>query len=248
MSNSPREPIRIDAFNFPRGRRLANKYEVIGLLGRGYEGEVYKVRELATGIERAAKFFYPQRNPRDRTFNYYANKLNKLRRCPILISYLTHDEIRYRRQPIRFMVSEYVEGELLSAFLKRQPGGRLTVFEGVHLLHTLAQGLEMIHAMREYHGDLHSDNIIIKRRGIGFQMKLIDMYRWRVSTGENIREDVVDIVRLFYESLGGAATYAAHPPEIKKICSGLKRTLIKKKFRTAGQLRLYLETMEWVSL
>lgn len=238
---------RIDTFNFPRGRVLANKYEVAQLLGRGYEGEVYKVRELATGIERAAKFFYPHRNPRDRTFNYYANKLNKLRRCPILIPYLAHDEIRYRRQPIRFLVSEYVEGEPLSLFLRRQPDGRLTVFEGLHLLHTLAKGLEVIHEMREYHGDLHSDNIIIKRRGIRFQVKLIDIYRWRVSTGENIREDVVDIIRIFYDALGGASQYASHPPEVKAICRGLKRTLIKKKFRTAGQLRRYLETMEWES-
>ncbi|HET6724806.1 MAG TPA: protein kinase [Gammaproteobacteria bacterium] len=240
-------PQHIEAFDFVPGRRLGNKYEVIGRLGRGYEGEVYKVRELATGIERAAKFFYPHRNPRDRAFNYYANKLNKLRRCPILISYLTHDEITYRGQRIRFLVSEFVDGELLSSFLRHQPGGRLTPFEGMHLLHTLAKGLETIHEMRDYHGDLHSDNIIIKRRGIRFQVKLIDMYRWRVSTGENIREDVVDIIRIFYDAIGGAKQYAKHPPEVKRICRGLKRTLIQKQFRTAGQLRRYLETMEWES-
>ncbi|HET7570266.1 MAG TPA: protein kinase [Gammaproteobacteria bacterium] len=247
MSSPAGKPERIDAFNFAPGRRLGRKYEIIALLGRGYEGEVYKVRELATGIERAAKFFYPHRNAGDRAFNYYANKLNKLRRCPILISYLTHDEVTYRGRRIRFIVSEYVEGELLSTFLRHQPGGRLTPFEGMHLLHTLAAGLETIHEMREYHGDLHTDNIIIKRRGIRFQVKLIDMYRWRVSTGENIREDVVDIIRIFYDTLGGAKYYAKQPPEVKRICRGLKRTLIKKQFRTAGQLRRYLETMEWES-
>jgi hypothetical protein len=34
-------------------------------------------------------------------------------------------------------------------------------------------------------------------------------------------------------------------PEVKAICRGLKRTLILKYFRSAGQLREHLETMEW---
>ena len=79
----------IETFDLYPGRILARKYEVISLLGTGWEGEVYKVRESATGIERAAKFFFPQRNPRDRTVNFYAKKLHKLRHCPILIQYHT---------------------------------------------------------------------------------------------------------------------------------------------------------------
>ena len=57
---------RIDEFDFEPGRKLAGKYVVESLLGSGYEGEVYKVVELRTGISRAAKIFYPQRNVRDR--------------------------------------------------------------------------------------------------------------------------------------------------------------------------------------
>jgi tRNA A-37 threonylcarbamoyl transferase component Bud32 len=233
------------AFGFRPGRRLAHKYEVLSKLGGGYEGEVYKVRELTTGIERAAKFFYPERNVRDRTITYYARKLDKLRRCPILIPYLTHDQIDYRGQAIKFLVSEYVEGQPLKTFIRAQPGRRLTDFEGLHVLHSLAAGLEVIHALKDYHGDLHAENIIIRRRGIGFEVKLIDMYRWNVSTTENIREDVYDIIHIFYDAIGGRGHYAKCRPEIRAICCGLKRSLIHKKFRTAGQLRVYLETMEW---
>ncbi|MCH8043431.1 MAG: serine/threonine protein kinase, partial [Planctomycetes bacterium] len=39
--------------------------------------------------------------------------------------------------------------------------------------------------------------------------------------------------------------YAKHPQQIKTICCGLKRSLILKKYRTAGQLREYLEMMQW---
>ena len=234
-----------ERFDFQPGRKLANKYEVEALLGTGWEGEVYRVREIATGIQRAAKFYYPERNVGDKAITYYAKKLNKLRRCDILIPYLTHDLVQFRKQNVRFLVSEFVEGTALTEFLKQQPGKRLTPFEGLHLLHTLVSGMEQIHQLKDYHGDLHSGNIIISRHGIGFSVKLIDIYRWHGPTRENITEDVYDIIKIFYDAIGGRAQYAKLRPEIKAICCGLRRDLIKKKFRTAGQLRAYLENMEW---
>ena len=151
--------ISIDTFSFVPGRILAKKYEVIGKLGEGWEGEVYLVRELITGIERAAKFFFPQRNPKNAAVRFYANKLHKLRHCPILIQYLTQETIMFQKIAVTFLVSDYVEGELISVFLARQPGKRLSAIQGLHLLHALASGIENIHHMGEYHGDLHMDNI-----------------------------------------------------------------------------------------
>ena len=49
---------RIEGFDFEPGEVFADKYEVLSLLGSGWEGEVYRVREMSTGVERAAKFFY----------------------------------------------------------------------------------------------------------------------------------------------------------------------------------------------
>lgn len=233
------------SFDFRPGRRLSNKYEVEELLGKGWEGEVYRVRELATGIDRAAKFFYPERNVGDKAITYYAKKLNKLRRCDIMIPYLTHDQIVHQRQTVKFLVSEYVEGMILEEFVKHQPGKRLSAFEGLHLLHQLAHGLEEVHELKDYHGDLHSGNIIISRHGIGFNVKLIDIYRWHGPTRDNIAEDVYDIIKIFHDAIGGRKWYAKHRPEIKAICRGLKRSLIRRKFRSAGQLRSYLENMEW---
>jgi tRNA A-37 threonylcarbamoyl transferase component Bud32 len=129
--------------------------------------------------------------------------------------------------------------------LKHRPGKRLTVFEGLHLLHALATGVESIHRAREYHGDLHDDNIIIQRQGLTFYVKVVDMYYWGAPNADNIRDDVCNLIRIFYDAIGGARWYAKHPREIKEICCGLKRSLIIKKFRTAGHLRRYLETMQW---
>lgn len=236
---------RIERFGFLPGRVLAGKYEVIAQIGSGWEGEVYMLRELATGIERAAKFFFPHRNPRNRVANFYAKKLHKLRHCQILVQYHTQETITFRGLPICLLVSEYVEGELLSDFLARQPGKRISVFQGLHLLHTLAAGIESIHRLHEYHGDVHDENIIIRRYGLSFDLKLIDMFHWGGASPENIHEDVVKLIRVFYDAIGGPKHYAKHPPEVKAICCGLKRSLILKKFRNAGQLRRHLETMQW---
>lgn len=245
MGKASKQSARIDCFDFSVGRVLARKYEVLAQLGSGWEGEVYLLRELATGIERAGKFFYPQRNPQNKTLKFYAKKLHKLRHCSIVMHYHTQEVITYRRIPVTFLVSEFIEGELLSDFLKRQPGKRLNAFQGFHLLHALATGMEQIHHLREYHGDLHSENIIIRRYGLGFDLKLMDMFHWEHPKMENIRDDVCDMIRLFYDAIGGQKRYANHLPEVKTICCGLKRSLILKKFRTAGRLRQYLETMEW---
>ena len=142
-------------------------------------------------------------------------------------------------------MSEYIEGELLGAYVRRQPGKRLLHFQAVHLLHALAAGIECIHAMGEYHGDLHEDNIIVQRCGLGFDLKLIDLYHWGTPSAANIRNDVVMLIRLFYDVLGGQKYYAKQPPEIKAICCGLKQSLITRKFRTARHLRAYLEKIEW---
>jgi len=239
------KPIIVESFNFQPGRILAKKFEVVSKLGEGWEGEVYLVREQLTNIERAAKFFFPQRNPGNKAFKFYAQKLHKLRHCPILIQYFSQDTIIYRGVPITFLVSDFIEGELLSTFINRQPGKRLSAFQALHLLHALAKGIDAIHQMREYHGDLHTDNIIISRFGLNYDLKLIDMYYWQSAKYENIRHDVVSLIKVFHEALGGQKHYARQPDEVKAIICGLKSSLILNKFKTAGQLRDYIEHMQW---
>ena len=235
----------MESFNFPPGRILAKKYEVIDLLGAGWEGEVYRVREIRTDIERTAKFFFPQRNEKNKALLFYARKLHKLQHCPVVIQYHTQDQLTYQRQTVSFLISEFVEGDLLTNFLKWQPGKRLQPFTAIHLLYALAEGIEHIHALGEYHGDMHADNIIVQRFGLEFDLKLLDFYHWGASTKANRFDDVCDIIRIFYDALGGARTYAKQPPEVKDIICGLKRSLIQKKFSTAGDLKLHLETMEF---
>ena len=233
----------ITSFDFEPGRILARKYRIVSLLGTGWEGEVYKLLELETNIERAGKFFFPHRNRGNKALRFYAKILHRLRHCEMLIHYNTQETMIFRSQPISFLVSEYVEGMLLSDFLDRMPGKKLHRFEALHLLHALSKGLECVHNQKEYHGDLHPYNIIVTGCGLEFKLKLIDMFHWQAATAENIRDDIYDLIRIFYDSLGGAKTYSKQPKEIKQIICGLKKTLIRKKYKTARQLRAYLENM-----
>lgn len=236
---------RLKHIRLPTDTMLTERYRILEHLGTGWEGEVYLVRELATGIERTAKLFLPQRNPGNRTLKFYARKLHKLRHCPMVIQYHSNDRFVWKDVSIDFLISEFIEGELLAAFVRRQRGRRLLPFQAVHLLHALASGIECIHGMGEYHGDLHEENIIVQRSGLGFDLKLIDLHHWGAPSAANIRHDVFMLIRLFYDVLGGQKHYARQPPAVKAICCGLKHSLISAKFRTAGQLRAYLETMEW---
>lgn len=246
---SPRQKedpkFKIDRYDFTPGRVLAGKYEVEAYLGGGWEGEVYSVIETETGVERTAKFFFPQRNRGNRALRSYAQKLHRLRRCPILIQYHTRDYVTFRGHRIPFLISEYVEGELLNEFVYSRPGKRISPFEGIHLLHALASGMEFIHDLGDYHGDLHAQNIIVEGYGLRFDLKLVDLYLRRGSRPENIFLDVVDMITLLYEAVGGRKHYASQPPVIKEICCGLKHSLIRKKYRTAGQLRQHLESVRW---
>ncbi|MCB0407138.1 MAG: protein kinase [Bdellovibrionales bacterium] len=236
---------KVENLDLPNGFLLSKKFEIVGQLGRGWEGEVYFIREVSTGIERAAKIFYPQRNINNVAAKFYARKLHKLRNCSILIKYLFQDQIRFRGHNLTYLISDYVEGETLENFLKRQKGHRLHPFQAVHLLHVLASGIEEIHRLKEYHGDLHTGNIILQRYGLTFHVKLVDLFHMGKATPTNIKYDVCDLIRVFYECIGGNKYYQKQPIAVKEICCGLKNSLILKKFKTAGQLKAYLENMEW---
>lgn len=236
---------RINAIEFEPGEILAGKYQVVDYVGGGWEGEVYKALETRTGIPRAMKFFYPHRNVNDRALRFYARKLNRLRACPIVIQYHHSETIDYHDVPITCLVSELVEGQLLSDFIRMQRGRRLPPFEALHLLHALALGLEQIHASREYHGDVHDGNVLVRRRGIRFEVRLVDFYHWGKATAGKIREDVVQLVRILYDAVGGEARYAQQPRAIRSVCLGLRRDLIVRRFPTARHLRQHLETFDW---
>src|SRR5204863_5058762 len=134
-------PGKTKRFDFPAGRSVAGKYVIERPLGSGWEGEVYAIIEKNTGIHRAAKFYYPHRDPTGKAAIAYARKLDALRHCPILMQYHHHEFTQVKRKKVTVVVSELIEGEKLSEFLARQPHKRLSTFEALHVLYELAKGI-----------------------------------------------------------------------------------------------------------
>lgn len=235
------------SYELTAGRSLGSHYEVIDFIGSGWEGEVYKVQERHTGIIRAAKIFYEERSRHGKSLLRYARKLYTLRSCPIVIQYHHRGVTRIRGRNVEFLVSDFVEGEILSTFLKRQKKGSLPPFEALHLIYSLAAGVEAIHFLGEYHGDIHSDNIMVQRRGIGFDLHLVDFFDLGRSTRDKVLFDVYCLIQVFHETLGGSKGYRNAPDPIKQIIKGRKRTLLKKEFKNAGDIRLALDNLQWES-
>src|SRR3954466_14611376 len=210
-------PSKVKRFDFPPGRTVAGKYVIDRPLGSGWEGEVYVITEKVTGIRRAAKFYYPHRDPTGKAAIAYARKLDALRHCPILMQY-HHQEIAWvRKKKVLIVISELVEGQKLSEFLHSQRNHALSTFEALHVLHVLARGIAPIHARGEYHGDIHDDNIMIRRQGIGFEVKLIDFFDLGRPNKKKIHKDVLNLVEVFHSIVGGRRHYARQPKVVKDI-------------------------------
>ncbi len=232
-------------FDLRPGLTLGRNYYVVEFLGSGWEGEVYKVEERRTGILRAAKIFYDHSTLKPVQLRRYTRKLHKLRGCPIITQYHHRDMARVGGRQLEILVSDLAEGILLSTYLSRRRGKSLIPFEALHLAHSLALGVEQIHFLGEYHGDIHTDNIMVSKKGLGFKVHLIDFLDLGRPTREKIQIDVYDLLGVLHEMVGGAPGYKRCGQEIRELVLNRRHDLISRKYRTAGQLRLALENLEW---
>ena len=235
----------IKDFDFPMGHILNRKYRILSKLGQGWEGEVYSVVEINTNIIRAAKFFYPARNNKNKTVIGYAKKLNNLNDAPIIIKYITQEELTFRQQTILFLVSEYIDATSLEDYIQQTARKSIPLFEAIHIFYNLVKGVEQIHLKGEFHGDLHTGNVLLRRKGLSFEIKLIDLFLWRGNKREFQRADIIELINIFYEILGGKKNYNKLPAPIKNVICGKRSDLILKKFPRISTLSVYLENLSW---
>jgi len=234
-----------EPFDLQPGRTLGPHYRILEYLGGGWEGEVYKIEERRTGIIRAAKLFYRRDGLRREPLLRYARKLYQLRECPIIVQYHHRGTVRIGKKQVDFLVSDFADGELLSSYIARQKGNKLTEFEALHLFYALALGVEQIHFRGEYHGDIHSDNIMVKRRGLGFDIYLVDFFDLGRATKQRIQEDIYDMIAVLYELIGEGNGYRKCGDQLHQIICNRRHDLIRKKFKNAGDVRIFLENMGW---
>jgi TolB-like protein/Tfp pilus assembly protein PilF len=145
---------------FVPGTRL-ERYEIVSLLGTGGMGEVYLAEDTKLRRKVAIKMLKPDltRDERDlRRFEQEALAASALNHPNILTIY----EFR-QVDHLRFIVSEFIEGETLRQKLER---GRLQPNTVVDISMQIASALSAAHALGIIHRDIKPDNVIVRKDGI----------------------------------------------------------------------------------
>ncbi|MDD5565042.1 MAG: protein kinase, partial [Thermoanaerobaculaceae bacterium] len=141
-------------------------YEIVGAIGAGGMGEVYRARDTRLGRDVAIKVLPAQvaSDPaRLRRFEQEARAVAALDHPNILA---LHDVGTYQGSP--FIVTELLEGDTLRDRLK---AGRLTVRNSVETAVQIAQGLAAAHEKGIVHRDLKPANVFATKDG---HVKILD--------------------------------------------------------------------------
>jgi serine/threonine protein kinase/tetratricopeptide (TPR) repeat protein len=143
------------------GNVLANRYEILEILGEGGMGAVYKAKDLQLEREVALKVIRPELASDPDILQRFKQELILARQVS------DRNVIRIfdlgEAGAIRFITMEFVEGESLHRILQRQ--GKLEVAEAVDIVEQVARGLAAVHREGVIHRDLKPGNIMRDKNG-----------------------------------------------------------------------------------
>lgn len=155
------------SFRLKPGTRVGN-YRIIRPIGRGFEGEVYCVREIPTGAKRAIKI-YPEDHPdtiRDLVFR--ARLLERLACTGATVRYyhLGREFLDGRFLPVLYQVLELVEGAQLPIYLRRITGTkRRRTARALALILAITSHIGRVHRLGIALGDFDTgENILVRNR------------------------------------------------------------------------------------
>jgi serine/threonine protein kinase len=165
---------------FTPGMVLAGRYRIIGLIGRGGMGEVYRADDLKLGQPVALKFL-PKALADDavRRERLFAEvRIARQVSHPNICRVYDIGEIEGRH----FLTMEYIDGEDLASLLKRI--GSLHGAKALDVARQLCAGLAAAHDKGVLHRDLKPANVMIDGRG---HVRITD-FGLAVAAGEELPE------------------------------------------------------------
>jgi len=160
---------------FTPGMVLAGRYRIIGLLGRGGMGEVYRADDLKLGQPVALKFLPkgwgadPVRRERLYAEVRIARQVSHPNVCRVYdVGELAGPALSEQRdggesKGRHFLTMEYIDGEDLASLLKRI--GSLHGAKALDIARQLCAGLAAAHSKGVLHRDLKPANVMLDGRG-----------------------------------------------------------------------------------
>lgn len=239
-------------------------YKILGPLGRGGMGVVYKAQDITLGRFAALKFLPEEMAATPQTvarFIREARAAASLNHPNIVTIYGTgQHESGY------YFAMEYVEGQSLGAMMKAH--GRLEERQVVEVMRQTAAALMELHAHQIIHRDIKPDNIMVDRTG---RVRVMDFgLAWAgaehtrlTSTGTTMgtpqymspeqwmdsrvdeRSDVYSLGVVFFELLAGQAPFVANTPValMRKIVEGPTPALKDSGVSVSGGVAEIVERM-----
>jgi protein kinase-like protein len=146
---------------FTTGDLLAGRYRIVGLLGRGGMGEVYRADDLTLGQPVALKFL-------PRAVERHPDQLERMRAEVRITRQVSHPNVCrvYDLGSVdgrHFLTMEYIDGEDLASLLRRI--GRLPADKALDIARQLCAALAAAHDRGVIHRDLKPANIMLDGRG-----------------------------------------------------------------------------------
>jgi serine/threonine-protein kinase len=146
---------------FLPGTKIAERYRIVSLAGRGGMGEVYRADDLKLGHPVALKFLPRDVKEGSRSFQHFLSEVRLSRQIAHPNVCRVYDIAEVDGQ--HFLSMEYIDGEDLKGLLRRI--GRLPKDKGVQIAQQLCAGLAAAHEKGVLHRDLKPANVMIDGRG-----------------------------------------------------------------------------------
>src|SRR5262245_10554520 len=148
-------------------------YQLLGPLGRGGMGEVHLALDTRLGRKVAVKLLpteFTTDTGRVRRFAQEARAASALNH-PNIITIHEIGELAIDNGSLRYIVTEYVEGETLRQRMARAPHQRIEASEAIDFALQIAAALAAAHEAGIMHRDIKPENVMVRRDGI---VKVLD--------------------------------------------------------------------------
>ena len=179
-------------------------YQMVGTLGEGGMGKVYKVRNVISDRIEAMKVLLPDLASTPELADRFLREIKVLAALDHPNIAQLHTAVRVDKQLL--MVMEFVDGETLDHRLRQ---GRLPLAQVLDYIAQILSALEFAHSRGVVHRDIKPANMMLTQAGV---VKLMDFGIARAAVDQKLTMTGTTVGSVYYmspEQIQGAATLDA---------------------------------------